>query len=65
MDFPGQNSIELNMATVKTLLAEHLGDAFKTTGLRIIDVSSKNYGGGLEVKFTTDLAEPLPEQSES
>ncbi len=56
MDFPGKNSIELNMATVKALLAEHLGDSFKANGLRIIDVPPKNYGGGLEVKFTTDPA---------
>jgi len=54
MDFPGNNSIELNMATVTNLLAEHLSDAFKTPGLRIIDVTAKSYGSGLEVKFTTD-----------
>lgn len=54
MDFPGNNSIELNMATVKALLAEHLSDAFKVPGLRIIDVTSKSYGAGLEVKFTSD-----------
>ena len=62
MDFPGTNSIELNMATVKGLLAQHLGDAFKVQGLRTIDVSAKSYGDGLEVKFTTD---PKPKVEEA
>lgn len=58
MNFPGNNELRLNMATLRELVEDHLNEGrVSKPKIRVTDIKAGTgytYADTLEVKFTTD-----------